>query len=145
MKTPVFALLLVLFLFSCEEDSERDQFQIAGQWEITIFQFLSIEDTDVLEDNTLQNIGTINLDEGGTGTIQFKSSEPWGYTSSMLKWSLEGEVLKLEIANHGLRIFELNVTFDGDQIALTEMITEAETENNPHRFQMTTLELQRIN
>lgn len=133
--------LLLLTFFSCENEEPEPTLSIAGVWDITIFQKLSIEGAEVLEDLTLQDVGQLSLHEGGTGTAAFKTIEPLGFTTSLLKWSLQDDVIELEFSSSGLRTFELNLTEDQNHLALTEMLTAEETDLRPDQFQMITIQL----
>ncbi|MEQ9300342.1 MAG: hypothetical protein RIF33_17345 [Cyclobacteriaceae bacterium] len=135
--------LAIILLVSCQEEAEEPSVSIVGDWEVSIFQVLSIEGADVLESKTLQDIGQFTLNEEGTGTATFKTFEPFGFTTSQLKWSLKDDVVALVFSSIDVRTFEINLSVDQNHLALTEMITEEETDQRPHQFQMTTIQLTR--
>lgn len=133
----------ITLLVSCQEEAEEPSVSIVGDWEVSIFQVLSIEGAEVLDDRTFVDAGLFSLHEGGTGTIQFRTIDPWGFTSSNILWAREGSELILSVEALGEHEFDLSITNE-DRLALTEMVTEEETDQRPHKFDMTTIQLSRL-
>lgn len=143
MLRRIFLGFMLISFVSCQDETTELPSTLIGDWEISIFQFLLIEGTEVVTDETFLEAGQLSLEPSGIGHITFKSIEPWGFSSSEVQWSHQDEKLILLISGSVERVFELNIP-NQDQLALTERFTQIETEQMHHQFEMTTIQLNRV-